>query len=42
MDEKLERVLKKQEYEFMMAYNISVKRKERELKEVILELQKEN
>ena len=40
MTNSLSRVLKKHEYEYMSAYNIQVKRKVNEVKNVIVELQK--
>ena len=42
LDEKLGTVLKKHEYEYMTAYNIYVKRKEKELKETVTKLKKNN
>ena len=35
LDTKLNNVLRKQEYEYLQAYNIDVKRKEKELRELI-------
>lgn len=35
LDQKLNKVLRKQEYEYLQAYNIYVKRKEKELRELI-------
>ena len=35
LDQNLNNVLRKQEYEYLQAYNIYVKRKEKELKELI-------
>jgi exonuclease VII large subunit len=42
LDVKLNRVLKKQEYEYLQAYNIYVKRKEKELEKLIRALDSEN
>ena len=42
MDRNLDRVLKKQEYEYMQAYNINVKKKETELREYVEHLNKES
>jgi hypothetical protein len=39
---KLNRVLKKQEYEYLKGYNIYVKRKEKELRELIEKLNEKN
>lgn len=38
----MNRVLVKQEYEYLKGYNIYVKRKEKELKQIINDLKKEN
>ena len=42
MDKKLNRVLAKQEYEYLKGYNIYVKRKEKELRELIDKLNEKN
>ena len=42
LDQNLNNVLRKQEYEYLQAYNIYVKRKEKELKELIHPLQEKN
>lgn len=42
MDTKLNRVLAKQEYEYLKGYNIYVKRKEKELRELIEKLNEKN
>lgn len=42
LDAKMNRVLVKQEYEYLKGYNIYVKRKEKELKQIINDLKKEN
>lgn len=42
LDVKLNQVLKKQEYEYLQAYNIYVKRKEKELRELIAALDEKN
>ena len=42
MDRKLNMVLKKQEFEYLQAYNIHVKRKEDELKELIHKMNERN
>lgn len=42
LDQNLNNVLRKQEYEYLQAYNIYVKRKEKELKELIHTLQEKN
>lgn len=42
LDEKLNRVLAKQEYEYLKGYNVYVKRKEKELRELIEALQERN
>jgi len=42
MDQKLTRVLRKHEYDYMQAYNIYVKRKENELKGMISQLNAKN
>ena len=42
LDEKLNVVLAKQEYEYLKSYNIFVKRKEHELKELIAKLNEKN
>jgi hypothetical protein len=42
LDDKLNLVLAKQEYEYLKAYNIYVKRKEKELRELIETLHKKN
>lgn len=42
LDEKLNRVLAKQEYEYLKGYNLYVKRKERELRELIERLNEKN
>jgi len=42
LDKKLNRVLEKQEYEYLNGYNIYVKRKEKELRELIEKLNEKN
>lgn len=42
LDLKLNRVLAKQEYDYLKGYNIYVKRKEKELRELILKLSERN
>ena len=42
LDEKLNLVLAKQEYEYLKGYNIYVKRKEKELRELICKLNEKN
>jgi len=42
LDEKLNKVLEKQEYEYLQAYNIYVKRKEKELRDLIETLADKN
>lgn len=42
LDQNLNNVLRKQEYEYLQAYNIYVKRKEKELKELIYTLHEKN
>jgi len=42
LDEKLNRVLAKQEYEYLKGYNLYVKRKEKELRELIERLNEKN
>lgn len=42
LDSKLNLVLAKQEYEYLKGYNIYVKRKERELRELISKLNDKN
>jgi chromosome segregation ATPase len=42
LDEKLKSVLRNQEYEYLQAYNIYVKRKEKELKSLISALNEKN
>ena len=42
MDEKLDRVLKKQEHDYLKGYSIYVKQKEKELKELINKLNEKN
>ena len=42
LDKKLNRVLAKQEYEYLKGYNIYVKRKEKELRELIGKLNEKN
>ena len=42
LDKKLNRVLANQEYEYLKGYNIYVKNKERELKELINKLNQKN
>lgn len=42
MDTKLNQVLRRQEYEYLQAYNIYVKKKEKELRELILTLNEKN
>lgn len=42
MDKKLNRVLLKQEYDYLKGYNIYVKRKEKELRELIDKLNEKN
>lgn len=42
LDEKLNRVLAKQEYEYLKGYNLYVKRKEKELRDLILRLEEKN
>lgn len=42
LDEKLKKVLRKQEYEYLQAYNIYVKRKEKELRELVNALNEKN
>lgn len=42
LDKKLNRVLAKQEYEYLKGYNIYVKRKEKELRELIEKLNQKN
>ena len=42
LDEKLNLVLAKQEYEYLKGYNIYVKRKEKELRELIEKLNQKN
>ena len=42
LDEKLNMVLAKQEYEYLKSYNIYVKRKEFELRELIFKLNEKN
>ena len=42
LDEKLNLVLAKQEYEYLKGYNIYVKRKEKELRELIEKLNEKN
>ncbi len=39
---KLNRVLAKQEYDYLKGYNIYVKRKEKELRELIMKLSERN
>lgn len=38
LDQKLHRVIAKQEYEYLKGYNVYVKQKERELKDTIIQL----
>lgn len=38
LDQKLHRVIAKQEYEYLKGYNVYVKQKERELKDTIMQL----
>jgi hypothetical protein len=42
MDKKMNRVLAKQEFEYLKGYNIYVKRKEKELRELIEKLNEKN
>ena len=42
LDEKLNTVLRRQEYEYLQAYNIYVKRKEKELRQPISNLNERN
>lgn len=42
LDEKLNRVLAKQEYEYLKGYNLYVKRKEKELRDLIFRLEEKN
>lgn len=42
LDEKLNRVLAKQEYEYLKGYNLYVKRKEKELRDLIERLNEKN
>jgi len=42
LDEKLDRVLKKQEHDYLKGYSIYVKQKEKELKELINKLNEKN
>lgn len=42
LDDKLNKVLAKQEYEYLKGYNLYVKRKEKELRDLIEELNKKN
>lgn len=42
LDKKLNRVLAKQEYEYLKGYNIYVKRKEKELRDLIDKLNEKN
>lgn len=42
LDGDLNNVLRKQEYEYLQAYNIYVKRKEKELRELIAALNEKN
>lgn len=42
LDSKLNRVLRKQEYEYLQAYNIYVKRKEKDLRDMIGKLDEKN
>ena len=42
LDQNLNKVLRKQEYEYLQAYNIYVKRKEKELRELIDALNEKN
>ena len=42
LDQKLNRVLAKQEYEYLKGYNIYVKKKERELRQLIDRLNQKN
>ena len=42
LDKNLNSVLRKQEYEYLQAYNIYVKRKEKELRELIDALNEKN
>lgn len=42
MDRNMKQVLERHEYEFMQAYNIYVKKKEKELIEIIQTLEKRN
>lgn len=42
LDNQLNQVLRKQEYEYLQAYNIYVKRKEKELRELIAALDEKN
>jgi len=42
LDEKLKSVLRNQEYEYLQAYNIYVKRKEKELKSLVSALNEKN
>ena len=42
LDDKLNLVLAKQEYEYLKSYNIYVKRKEKELRELVDKLHKKN
>lgn len=42
LDVKLNRVLAKQEYDYLQGYNIYVKRKEKELRELIHKLSEKN
>ena len=42
LDGKLNKVLRKQEYEYLQAYNIYVKRKEKELHDLIFALHEKN
>ena len=42
LDKKLDRVLKKQEHEYLKGYSLYVKQKERELRELISKLNDKN
>jgi dipeptidase len=42
LDKKLNRVLAKQEYEYLKGYNIYVKKKEKELRQLIEKLNEKN
>lgn len=42
LDDKLDRVLKKQEHDYLKGYSIYVKQKEKELKELINKLNEKN